>query len=100
MSNDKQPKDSAGGDQEAPKIEFPCSYPIKVIGNAVEDFQELVLAVFEKHAGKIAADSIRIQKSSKSNYLSITVTIIATGKEQLQRIFDDLKTLDCVKMVL
>ncbi len=87
-------------DQEAPKIEFPCDYPIKVIGVATEEFEALVLAVFERHAGSIAAHKIKRQPSSKGNYVSVTVTIEAKGEQQLSEIFVDLKAIASVKMVL
>ncbi|CAN0507950.1 unnamed protein product, partial [Discosporangium mesarthrocarpum] len=54
----------------------------------------------ERHTGKIDADLIKVQNSRKNNYLSVTVTIAATGEEQLQNIFSDLKAIDSVKMVL
>lgn len=86
--------------QEVPRIEFPCLYPIKIIGRAEHRFEELVVEMVERHTGKIDAELIRIQTSRKNNYLSVTVTIAATGEEQLQNIFTDLKTIDSVKMVL
>jgi putative lipoic acid-binding regulatory protein len=92
--------DSDNLDQEAPRIEFPCLYPIKIIGKAEQQFQERVVAVVERHTGKIDADLIKVQNSRKNNYLSVTVTIAATGEEQLQNIFSDLKAIDSVKMVL
>ena len=87
-------------DQEPPRIEFPCLYPIKIIGKAEQQFQERVIAVVERHTGKIDSDLIKVQNSRKNNYLSVTVTIAATGEEQLQNIFTDLKAIDSVKMVL
>lgn len=87
-------------DQEPPRIEFPCLYPIKIIGKAEQQFKERVIAVVEQHTGKIDADLIKVQNSRKNNYLSVTVTIAATGEEQLQNIFTDLKAIDSVKMVL
>ena len=45
-------------DQEVPKIEFPCLYPIKIIGKAVGDFQESVLEAIERHTGTITSDLI------------------------------------------
>ena len=87
-------------DQEAPKITFPCLYPIKIIGKAVGDFQESVLEVIERHTGTITSDLIKVQSSRKQNYLSVTVTIAATGEGQLQNIFQDLKKIESVKMVL
>jgi putative lipoic acid-binding regulatory protein len=92
--------DSDQGDMEAPRIEFPCLYPIKIIGKAEELFQKRVIEVVERYTGKIDADLIKVQNSRKNNYLSVTVTITATGEAQLQNIFTDLKAIDSVKMVL
>lgn len=91
-------KDSLTDDM--PRIEFPCLYPIKIIGVASADFQESVVSVVERHTGKISDELIKERVSRKSNYLSITITIAATGEEQLQHIFEDLKALDSIKMVL
>jgi putative lipoic acid-binding regulatory protein len=88
------------GNQEAPRIEFPCSYPIKVIGKAAAGYEQKVIAVLEKHAGKMPADLIQIHPSKQQNYLSISVTIMATGEDQLRKLFLDLKTIESVKMVL
>jgi len=35
---------------EPPKIEFPCDYPIKVLGRSGENFESIILAVFDIHA--------------------------------------------------
>jgi len=85
---------------DAPKIEFPCLYPIKIIGRAEYQFQEAVIEVVERHTGKIDSELIRVQHSRAKNYLSVTVTIAATGEDQLRNIFVDLKQIDSVKMVL
>ena len=88
------------GNQQASTIEFPCSYPIKVIGKATAGYEQAVIAVVENHAGKIAADLIQIHPSRQQNYLSVNVTIMATGEDQLRKLFLDLKTIESVKMVL
>jgi putative lipoic acid-binding regulatory protein len=85
---------------EAPKIEFPCLYPIKIIGVASIEFQTEVVTIVEKHAGKISSDLIELQISKKSTYVSVRITIAATGVDQLQNLFDELKTHENVKMVL
>lgn len=92
--------DSDKRDEEAPRIEFPCLYPIKIIGKAEQQFQERVVAAVERHTGKIDADLIKVNNSRENNYLSVTVTIAATGEAQLQNIFIDLKAISSVKMVL
>ena len=83
-----------------PTIEFPCRYPIKVMGVAGETFRAETLCIFEKHAGQINATDITTRSSSGGNYESITITITATGIEQLEAIFSDLKGHPLVRMVL
>lgn len=83
-----------------PRIEFPCLYPIKIIGRAAPDFQSQVIAVVERHTGDIDRSLIKSQSSKQENYVSVTVTIAATGEEQLRNIFTDLKSIESVKLVL
>jgi len=92
--------ENLGEEQEAPRIEFPCLYPVKIIGHAVSDFQQIVIDVVQQHTGQIDAGLIKVQNSRNANYLSVTVTITATGEEQLQNLFNDLKAVESVKMVL
>jgi len=84
-----------------PKIEFPCSdYPIKVMGDAGDELQIHVVSVFSEHVLDFDVETLRVRESAQGRYQSITVTINATGKEQLQAIFTDLKRSATVKMVL
>ena len=92
--------ESPDGMEEAPKIEFPCLYPIKIIGESVEDFQTTVIEIVERHTGSLDAELIEIRASGKNNYLSVRVTIAATGEEQLRNLFEDLKALEAVRLVL
>lgn len=87
-------------EQEAPKIEFPCDYPIKVMGEAQVELHEHVLQVMDTHAPGFDRSKITIRDSSKGRWQSITLVITATGKPQLEAIFADLKTSRLVKMVL
>ena len=92
--------ESSKVETEAPKIEFPCLYPIKIIGIAGPTFQSTVIETVERHTGSIDGELIKAKPSKQSNYLSITVTIAATGEDQLRSIFADLKAIDSVKLVL
>jgi len=85
---------------DAPRIEFPCRYPVKVMGEAHATFHAEVRAVFERHAPGVEDEHISVRPSTKGNYVAITVVIEATGKEQLQVLFAELKTLAAVKLVL
>lgn len=88
------------GNQEAPKIEFPCLYPIKIIGVASPGFRDSAVKIVERHAGPVDSDLIEVNPSKGNNYVSIRITIAATGIEQLQKLFEELKTLPETKMVL
>lgn len=88
-------------EQKPPKIEFPCpDYPIKVMGDAGDDFHVHVVGVFSKHVEDFDLETLSIRDSSKGRYQSITVSITATGEPQLKAIFEDLKLSQLVKMVL
>jgi len=87
-------------EQEAPLLEFPCDYPIKVMGDAHEELHQHVLQVMHFHAPGFDQSKITVRESSKGKWQSITLIITATGKPQLDAIFTDLKTSSRVKMVL
>lgn len=91
---------SLPGDQEPPLIEFPCDYPIKILGDAAEDFVEMVVAIVCKHATDFDATSATSRDSSKGKFRSVSVVITATGEPQLQALFDELKSTGRVKMVI
>lgn len=85
---------------EAPKIEFPCDYPIRVMGNKCEEFLSTVLDIVEKHAHIPDRADIRLRDSSKGTFVSALMVIRATGPEQLQALHVDLRSYSAVKMVL
>ena len=87
-------------EQQAPQIEFPCDYPIKVMGEAHAELHQHVLQVMECHAPGFDQSKITVRDSSKGKWQSITLVITATGKPQLEAIFADLKASRRVKMVL
>ncbi len=83
-----------------PKIEFPCDYPLKVVGDSADDFRDFVVSVLARHAGPIDMDTVQEMPSRKGNFTSVRVTITATGEEQLQALFVELKASGRVHMVL
>lgn len=85
---------------KAPKIEFPCQYPIKVIGTAGDDFAEVICEVVEKHAPGVDTTAVEIKDSKNGRFLSLRVVITATGQEQLEALHRDLKATGRVHMVL
>jgi len=71
-------------------LQFPCQFPIKMMGRDEGDFRATVVRLVERHAGAISDDAIRITPSSKGNFISVTITIEATSQQQLDAIYQDL----------
>lgn len=85
---------------KAPKIEFPCDYTIRVIGNAAPDFKEFVVEVVEQHAPGITETDVSLKDSREGRFSSVQLKIVATGEEQLKALFEELKASGRVHMVL
>ena len=71
-------------------LDFPCDFPIKMMGREQPEFRDAAVALIERHAGKICSDAIRTALSRNGNFLSITVTIKAQNQQQLDDIYSDL----------
>ena len=87
-------------DQEPPKIEFPCDYPIKVLGRSSDAIASHYLRCFERHAPGFDQETVVARVSSKGTFTSLTITITATGPEQLEALHQDLLATGHVKMVI
>lgn len=85
---------------DAPKIEFPCQYPIKVICNAGDTVVEQVLTVVRQHDPALDADKLVVQDSKNGRFQSLRLIMNATSEQQLQMLFTDLKATGQVHMVL
>jgi uncharacterized protein len=81
-------------------FQFPCEFPIKVMGRDSESFRTLTLAIVERHAGSLAPESISERASSKGRFLSLTYTIRAESRAQLDRIYQDLTDSGVVLVAL
>ena len=85
---------------DAPKIEFPCDYPIKVLGVSSGSFEGVILEVFERHAPGFDQQTVAAKASRNGTFTSLTITITATGPEQLEALHQDLLATGHVKMVI
>lgn len=81
-------------------IEYPCRFPIKVMGAKVAGFVEAITAVACHFDPGFDAGGIELRDSKGGNYLGITITITATSREQLDELYRTLSTHPMVKVVL
>ena len=85
---------------DRPRIEFPCRYPIKVIGDVGVNAVSEIVEVVRRHAPEVTPDEINTRASRNGNFQSVRVTIVATGEAQLRLLHQDLIALPNVRMVL
>lgn len=81
-------------------FQFPCDFPLKVMGRRGDDFRSLVLGVVQKHAGPIDPANIEERPSKDGNYLSLTCTFRAQSREQLDALYRELTSCERVLIVL
>ena len=81
-------------------IEYPSDFPLKIFGEAKPGFAQAIATVVQKHAPDFDSKSIEMRSSSNAKYLSLTCTIRATSREQLDNLYRDLTSHPMVKMVL
>jgi putative lipoic acid-binding regulatory protein len=81
-------------------FQFPCDFPLKVMGRRSDDFRSLVLGIVQKHAGPVDSARIEERPSKDGNYLSLTCTINAHSREQLDDLYRELTSCERILIVL
>lgn len=81
-------------------IEYPCDFPIKVFGQSQQGFAQAVMEVVLRHDPTFKPASIQMRSSSKARYISLTCTVHATSREQLDALYQELCDTPQVVMVL
>lgn len=81
-------------------FEFPCRFPVKAMGRNSGDFESLVTSIVLNHAVLFSGEKVSVNASGGGNFLSVTVTIEAHSRDQLDRIYMDLTACEQVLMAL
>ena len=98
MADPADAADSPSGEETL--LEFPCAFPLKVMGLAGEELAQAVLDVVLRHAPDFDGATMEMRASSSGKYLSLTCTIQATSKAQLDALYRELSSHPLVKVVL
>jgi uncharacterized protein len=80
-------------------LEFPCDFPIKIMGRTRDGFAQTILEIVVRHAPDFDAATMEMRSSRKGNYLSLTCTIRAVSRRQLDDLYLELTAHDMVLMV-
>lgn len=81
-------------------IEYPCDFPIKVFGQSQPGFPQAVMEVIARHDPAFNAGSITLRNSKTARYVSLTCTVRATSRAQLDAIYQELCDHPLVVMAL
>ena len=92
--------DNEGAQSRQSLLEFPCDFPIKIMGARVDGFAQAVIAVVLRHAPDFDPAGAEMRPSSKGNYLAVTCTFRAVSQLQVDTMYRELTSHPMVKVVL
>lgn len=79
-------------------LKFPTDVPVKVFGRNDKKFRAAAVRIARAHYGD--AHTVVEQLSKKGNYLSLTITVHAQSRMQIDAMYSDLVASDEVIMVI
>jgi len=92
--------DALHTEEKATGLTFPTVFPIKIMGKTQDGFAQSVSDVVKKHAPDFDPATLEMRASKEGNWLSVTATVNATSREQLDNLYRELVAHPMVKMVL
>jgi hypothetical protein len=99
--SDPTPASPAGGDARKDSlIQYPTPFPIKVMGPKVDGFVHAITTIAREYDPSFDAATVELRDSSGGKYLGITITVLATSREQLDNLYRALTSHPMVKVVL
>ncbi|MCL2591334.1 MAG: DUF493 domain-containing protein [Betaproteobacteria bacterium] len=81
-------------------IEYPCDFPIKVLGVNVDGFARQVFEAVSRHVPGFDPARTQMRISGRGNYLSLTCTFHAHSQAQVDALYRELTAHPLVKVVL
>ena len=81
-------------------LEFPCDFPLKIMGKTQPGFAQAVIEVVKKHAPDFDPSTVEMRPSRENKYISVTATIRAASREQLDELYKELCDHPMVALVL
>ena len=100
MSSTDLPPPQPGASRTDSLIEYPCKFPIKVMGNKVDGLVHAITMIAGQFDPEFDASTLELRESKGGKYLGVTVTVNATSREQLDELYRTLSTHPMVKVVL
>ena len=81
-------------------FDFPCEFPVKIMGESRNEFANAMAEIILRHAPEFEIGTMEMRASSSGKYVSLTCTIRATSRAQLDALYLDLTGHPWVKVAL
>lgn len=83
-----------------PLIDFPCDFPIKVMGKTQSIFTETIIRLINTIFPEFTAERIETRVSSSGKYTSLTCSVYVESQDQLDDIYRLISSHPLVKFAL
>lgn len=81
-------------------LTFPTIFPIKIMGRREDGFAQVVSEIVQRHAPDFHPSTLEMRTSKNGRYISLTATLNAKSREQLDALYSELSKHPMVMMVL
>lgn len=81
-------------------LQFPCEFPMKIVGERTDEFAQEIASIIQKHCPSFDAAEVEMKASAKGNYLSLGVLINATSQDMLDNLYKEITAHNKVRFVL
>ena len=81
-------------------IDYPCDFPVKVIGQRHPDFVDTMIRLAQDFDPEFGAHKVELRPSKTEKYLGITLIVRATSRAQLDGLYLALTGHPMVKLAL
>ncbi|MDR2507151.1 MAG: DUF493 domain-containing protein [Candidatus Accumulibacter sp.] len=87
-------------EETAGPLSFPCAFPVKVMGESGTALERSVLEIVLRHAPDYDVSTLETRMSSSGKYVSLTCTLNAVSKNQLDALYRELSAHPKIKVAL
>lgn len=81
-------------------LEFPCDFPLKVMGRDTREFREAAIGIAATHFGVLETSRIGERVSRNGRFVSLTITVRAESRAQLDAAYCELSASNEVLWLL
>lgn len=100
MNSPPEPPESAKTPESSAALTFPSAFPIKIMGRDTPEFHQTVAAAFSRHVAPFGTLPVNQHSSREGRFISLTVTIVAESRTQLDALYSELSASEHVLVAL